>query len=82
MTPRLASILMPLMRGVDPERAHDLALRALRFGLAGADRSPSDPILATRVLGQQVRNPIGLAAGFDKSAIAVGPLMRLGFGFV
>jgi dihydroorotate dehydrogenase len=82
MTPRLASIFMPLMRGVDPERAHDLALRALRFGLAGADRSPADPILATRVLGQEFRNPIGLAAGFDKSAYAVGPLMRLGFGFV
>jgi dihydroorotate dehydrogenase len=82
MTPRLASILMPLMRGVDPERAHDLALRALRFGLAGADRSPDDPILATRVLGRDFRNPIGLAAGFDKSAVAVGPLMRLGFGFV
>src|SRR5512146_2955228 len=73
---------MPLMRGVDPERAHDLALRALRFGLAGADRSPDDPILATRTLGMEFRNPIGLAAGFDKSAVAVGPLMRLGFGFV
>ena len=82
MTPRLASILMPLMRGVDPERAHDLALRALRFGLAGADRSADDPILAIHVLGREFRNPVGLAAGFDKSAIAVGPLMRLGFGFV
>ena len=82
MTPRLASLLMPLMRGMDPERAHDLALRALRLGLAGADHSPDDPILATRVLGQDFRNPIGLSAGFDKSAVAIGPLMRLGFGFV
>ncbi len=82
MTPRLASTLMPLMRGIDPERAHDLALRALRFGLAGADRSPDDPILATQALGLGFRNPIGLAAGFDKSAVAIGPLMRLGFGFV
>jgi dihydroorotate dehydrogenase len=82
MTPRIASILMPLMRGVDPERAHDLALRALRFGLAGADRSADDPILATSALGLSFRNPIGLAAGFDKSAIAVAALMRLGFGFV
>jgi dihydroorotate dehydrogenase len=82
MTPRLASTLMPLMRGMDPERAHDIALRALRFGLAGADRSQDDPILATSALGIAFRNPIGLAAGFDKSAVAVGPLMRLGFGFV
>lgn len=82
MTPRLASILMPLMRGIDPERAHDLALRALRFGLAGADRSTDDPVLATTALGLHFRNPIGLAAGFDKSAVAIGALMRLGFGFV
>jgi dihydroorotate dehydrogenase len=82
MTPQLASVLMPLMRGMDPERAHDLALRALRFGLAGADRSPDDPVLATRALGLDFRNPIGLAAGFDKSAVALAPLMRLGFGFV
>ena len=82
MTPRLASILMPLMRGVDPERAHDMALRALRFGLAGRDTSPDDPILATSALGCTFRNPIGLAAGFDKSAVAIAPLMRLGFGFV
>ncbi|WP_439551771.1 quinone-dependent dihydroorotate dehydrogenase [Falsiroseomonas sp.] len=82
MTPRIASTLMPLMRGIDPERAHDLALRALRFGLAGADRSPDDPILAAEALGLRFRNPIGLAAGFDKSAVAIAPLMRLGFGFV
>jgi dihydroorotate dehydrogenase len=82
MTPRLASTLMPMLRGMDPERAHDIALRALRFGLAGADRSPPDPVLATRALGMRFANPIGLAAGFDKSAVAVGALMRLGFGFV
>ena len=82
MTPRLASTLMPMLRGMDPERAHDIALRALRFGLAGADRSPPDPVLATRALGLTFANPIGLAAGFDKSAVAIGPLMRLGFGFV
>ena len=73
---------MPLLRGMDPERAHDLALRALRLGLAGADRSADDPILATTALGLAFRNPIGLAAGFDKSAVALDALMRLGFGFV
>jgi dihydroorotate dehydrogenase len=73
---------MPLIRGFDPEKAHDLSLRALNWGLAGRDRGPDDPILATRVLGLDFRNPIGLAAGFDKNAAAVLPLMRLGFGFV
>jgi len=82
MTPNLASALMPLMRGMDPERAHRAALRALTLGLAGRDTTPDDPVLATRVLGLDFRNPVGLAAGFDKDAVAVRPLMRLGFGFV
>ncbi|HWX50399.1 MAG TPA: quinone-dependent dihydroorotate dehydrogenase [Roseomonas sp.] len=82
MTPALASALMPLLRGMDPERAHQLALKALAVGLAGADPAPDDPILATRAFGLDFRNPVGLAAGFDKDAVAVASLMRLGFGFV
>lgn len=82
MTPGLASALMPLMRGLDAETAHGLALRALAAGLAGAERRPDPPVLATTAFGLRFRNPIGLAAGFDKDAVAVLPLMRLGFGFV
>ena len=74
--------MMPLMRGLDAETAHGLALRALAAGLAGRDRSPDDPILQSRVLGLRFPNPIGLAAGFDKDAAAILPLLRLGFGFV
>ncbi len=82
MTPALASLAVPLMRLMDPERAHRLALRALAAGLVGADRSTDDPALAIDVLGLRLRNPIGLAAGFDKDAVALTPLARLGFGFV
>ena len=82
MTPTIASALLPLLRRIDAETAHDLALRALRYNLAGRDTSPDDPILATTVLGRRFANPIGLAAGFDKNAVAAAPLMRLGFGFV
>ncbi|UPY36619.1 quinone-dependent dihydroorotate dehydrogenase [Sediminicoccus sp. KRV36] len=82
MTPSLASALMPLMRGLDAETAHGLALRGLALGLAGRDGAADAPRLATRVLGLEFRNPIGLAAGFDKDAVAVLPLLRLGFGFV
>lgn len=67
---------------MDAERAHDAALRALRLGLAGSSRQPDDPALAITVLGRRFSNPIGLAAGFDKNAVAVPALMRLGFGFV
>ena len=65
MIPALASALLPLMRLMDPERAHDLALRALRLGLAGRASGPDDPRLAIDVLGRRYANPIGLAAGFD-----------------
>ncbi len=82
MIPGLASALMPLMRCFDPEAAHGLALRALAAGLAGRAWGSDDPVLATTALGQRFSNPLGLAAGFDKDAVAILPLMRLGFGFV
>ncbi len=82
MTPGLASALMPLLRGMDAEAAHGLALRALGLGLAGRDAAADDPVLATEAFGLPFRNPVGLAAGFDKDAAAVLPLLRLGFGFV
>ena len=81
MTPAIASALMPLVRFIDAERAHDAALCALRLGLAGVDRS-RDGLLETTAFGRVLPNPIGLAAGFDKNAVSVEPLRRLGFGFV
>jgi len=82
MTPSLASALMPLMACADPERAHRLAITALRLGLAGRDAQPDDPALQVHTLGLRFRNPIGLAAGFDKDAMALRGLRRLGFGLI
>ena len=82
MTPALASALTPLLRALDPETAHGLALRALEWGVAGRDSAPEDPRLVTHALGLRFQNPIMLAAGFDKDARAILPLMRLGFGAV
>ncbi len=73
---------MSAMRALDPEVAHNLSLRALPLGLAGRDSTPDDPILATTAFGRSLRNPIGLAAGFDKNAEAVDALGALGFGFI
>ncbi len=75
-------LLGPLLRRVAPERAHGIALLALRAGLMPAARRAEDPVLATRVWQRDFPNPIGLAAGFDKDAEAVAPLLDLGFGFV
>lgn len=79
MTPSLASALMPLTRFFDPESAHLFALRALNAGLAGRAEPASLPVEA---MGLSFRNPLGLAAGFDKNAVAARPLFGLGFGFV
>lgn len=82
MTPAVASAVLPLLRRMDAEHAHDLVLRALRLSLAGRDATPDDPLLAITVLGRRFANPVGLAAGFDKNAVAVAGVARLGFGFV
>ena len=71
-----------VLRLLDPETAHGLALWALRMGLAGRDSTPDDPALEVRAFGRVLKNPVGLAAGFDKDAVAVQALGRLGFGFV
>ncbi|MBB1490669.1 MULTISPECIES: quinone-dependent dihydroorotate dehydrogenase [unclassified Paracoccus (in: a-proteobacteria)] len=68
---------------LDPERAHDLSLKALATGLVPLPGQPfTSPRLETRVAGLNMPNPVGLAAGYDKSARVVGPLTRAGFGFV
>jgi dihydroorotate dehydrogenase len=78
----LLSAAMPAMRLIDAETAHGMALRALQLGLGGADSARDPASLQIRCLNRLFPNPIGLAAGFDKNAEAVMPLMRLGFGFV
>ena len=69
-------------RGLPPERAHRLALWALRRGLTPHRDGADDPALAIRVFGLDFPNPVGLAAGFDKNAEAYAAATALGFGFV
>lgn len=68
---------------MDPERAHDLSIKALSAGLVPL---PGSPVTSERLrvrLGElDLPNPVGLAAGYDKNARAVAPLMRAGFGFI
>jgi dihydroorotate dehydrogenase len=78
----LQTAAVPLLRLLDPERAHRLALLALRFGLGGADPVADDPALSVHTMGLVFPNPLGLAAGFDKDAAALAGLQRLGFGFI
>jgi dihydroorotate dehydrogenase len=70
----------PFMRALDPEDAHTLTIRALRF-MPLPRLAPEPPELAVRAFGLNFHNPIGLAAGFDKNAMAPDAMLRLGFGF-
>ena len=71
-----------LFNRMNPETGHGLALLALNNGLAPLPGPVSTPRLATELAGMSLPNPIGLAAGFDKNATSVSPLMRAGFGFI
>ena len=71
----------PLLRALDPEGAHALAIKALRY-VPLARPSADAPELGVRAFGLNFPNPVGIAAGFDKNARAPDPLLRLGFGFV
>ena len=76
----LYSLLRPLLFRFDAERAHTLALTALK--LPAFARTPASPTcLATRVAGIDFANPVGMAAGFDKDGEVPGALLALGFGF-
>jgi dihydroorotate dehydrogenase len=74
----------PSVFRLDAESAHELGMRALRSGLAAPYYSDaaSFGLGPTKLFGLDFPNPIGIAAGFDKNAVAVNQLASLGFGFV
>ncbi len=78
----LTALALPLLRRMDAERAHRLAILAMRLGLAAENLAADPPSLATTAAGIAFKNPVGLAAGFDKDAVALRSLMHMGFGFV
>jgi len=77
----LHALAMPILRRLDPERAHNLTIWALSRGLGPVDRSPDAAALKCRYWGRDFPNPIGVAAGFDKDARAYDAMLRMGFGF-
>ncbi|XP_047384446.1 dihydroorotate dehydrogenase (quinone), mitochondrial isoform X2 [Sciurus carolinensis] len=78
-----AEYLMPTLQGLlDPESAHRLAVRFISLGLLPRATFQDSDMLEVKVLGHKFRNPVGIAAGFDKHGEAVDGLYKLGFGFV
>lgn len=80
------NLLRPYLFRLEPERAHALTLHALRITgniaplrwlVAQQFKAPSKPV---EVFGLTFKNPVGLAAGYDKDGIAIRGLSALGFG--
>ena len=78
------SILKPYIFSLDPEAAHDLAIKSLKFNFLPKSifSVENEEILETNLFNHKLPNPIGLAAGFDKSAEVYNSLFKLGYGFV
>ena len=67
---------------MDPEKAHGMAIKALKTGLTPTPGPVTSPRLKTSLAGIDLPNPVGLAAGFDKNAEVLTPLSQSGFGFI
>ena len=75
---KLRSIIFKL----DPELAHNLAIKALKYNYIPNNKIPANSMIETEIFGKKISNPIGLAAGFDKDAEVYNSFYKLGFGFV
>jgi dihydroorotate dehydrogenase len=76
------SLVRPILFRLPPETAHELALHSLPLFSKFAPRPRETPELKINRFNRWFRNPVGLAAGFDKNGIALESLAALGFGFI
>ena len=78
------SVLRPFLFKLDPETTHDLAIKSLKFNYLPRKmfEVEDEQILNIELLGKNFPNPIGLAAGFDKSGEVYNSLLKFGFGFI
>lgn len=72
----------PLLHAMDAETAHRATIAGLKTGLYPACPAQDDKRLAVSLFGRTFSNPVGLAAGFDKNAEVIAPMLKMGFGFV
>src|SRR6185436_1761168 len=75
------SVLRPFLFLLNPEIVHNLSMALISRGILKG-RTFHDPILEQELFGVKFKNPLGLAAGFDKSATALDYWEEFGFGHV
>lgn len=76
------NVAIPLIQLINPEMAHNLSVKILKWGLVPKQKIEDSSSLQTSVWGLQFKNPIGMAPGFDKQGEAVEGLHKIGFSFV
>jgi len=76
------NFLKPLLFSLDPETSHDLATIFIKRYSGLLNNQYENPKLRRTVCGMDFKNPIGLAAGFDKNAELINQIPKLGFGFM
>lgn len=74
-------IFRPAIFTIDPENAHGMTIKALKSGIIKSCKRVESPKLEQELFGVSFKNPVGMAAGFDKNAEVISPLLKLGFGF-
>ena len=82
-------LIRPILFHISPETAHEFGIEALKIGLSAefaqkfaAKRFASESFGELERFGLKFKNPLGIAAGFDKNGVVVNQLAALGFGFV
>ncbi|XP_017889503.1 uncharacterized protein LOC108630623 [Ceratina calcarata] len=74
--------ILPVVHKVDPELAHSAAVTFLKWGFLAKQPTEDPSSLAVNIWDMQFKNPVGMAAGFDKQGEAVEGLHKIGFSFV
>jgi dihydroorotate dehydrogenase len=78
------SNLRSLIFKLDPETAHNFAIKSLKFNFVPNifEERDNEKLFETQLFNKNINNPVGIAAGFDKNAEVYNQLFKLGFGFV
>ncbi|CAK1555328.1 unnamed protein product [Leptosia nina] len=76
------NVLQPISQRLNPEWSHKLGVSALKYGLFPSENFEDPTVLKTKFLNNELSNPIGIAAGFDKHGDAIKGLRKIGFAIV
>ena len=76
------NVLRPLIFKFNPETAHSMAIKALKFGYIPPVKINKSSLIELSIFNKKLYSPVGIAAGFDKNAEVYNSLFNLGFALV